>query len=182
MKALFDFVPIFLFFIAYKFYGVFVATAVAMAASFFQTLFSWIKHKKIEPMPLITFVLILLLGSATLMLHNPMFIKWKPTAIYWVFALLFTGSQWIGKKPLLQRMMGNKITLPKRVWHRLNQSWAAFFLGLGALNVYVVYHYSTDTWVNFKLFGTMGLTLGFAILQAIYMTRHMSNHKEAPST
>lgn len=176
MKMLFDFLPILLFFIAFKFYGIYVATSVAMAASVIQTTGYWVKYKRFENMHLITMSLVVTLGAATLFLHNPLFIKWKPTAIYWVFAVFFMGSQFIGKKTVIQRMMDNKIDLPDIVWQRLNLSWAVFFTLLGAANVYVVYHFSTNTWVNFKLFGTMGLTLAFIILQAIYMSRFVKQN------
>lgn len=173
MKLLFDFFPILLFFIGYKFYGIYVATMIAMAASLLQVLFFWLKHRKIEITHSITLVLILVLGAATLFSQNAIFIKWKPTAIYWIFAVLFLGSQVIGKKPFFQRLMDDKIALPTSVWQRLNFSWAVFFGCMGGINLYVAYHCKTDTWVNFKMFGTLGSTLVFGILQAIYMAKYL---------
>jgi intracellular septation protein len=172
MKLLFDFFPILLFFIAFKIYGIYTATAVAMAASLLQVAGFWLKHRRFEMMHIVTLASVLLLGGATLIFHNPLFIKWKPTVIYWIFALLFLGTQFVGKKPLIQRMMEEKLSLPKLVWGRLNLSWAVFFAAMGAANLFVAYHYSIDVWVNFKLFGSFGLTFAFIILQALYMAKY----------
>lgn len=173
MKILFDFLPILLFFIAFKFYGIYVATGVAIAASAAQVIGYWLKYRRVETMSLITLVLIAVLGGATLLLHNELFIKWKPTAINWAFAIVFWGSQYIGSKSLTQRMLDGNISLPTAVWQRLNLSWVGFFAVIGLLNLYVVYNFDTTTWVNFKLFGLMGLTVIFVIVQAIYMGKYV---------
>jgi intracellular septation protein len=175
MKILFDFFPILLFFICYKFFGIYNATAVAMVASLIQVIFHRIKHQRYEKMHLISLALILVLGGATLFFHNPWFIKWKPTGIYWLSSIVFFGSSFIGQKPIIQKMMDGNITLPPAIWHRLNLAWCVFFAVMGGLNLYVAYNYSTDFWVNFKLFGGAGLTLLFIFLQAIYLTRHMGS-------
>lgn len=172
MKLLFDFFPILLFFITFKFYGIYTATAVAMFASAFQVGLYWIKHRRFETMHLVTFGCVLLLGGATLLFHNDLFIKWKPTAIYWIFAVLFIATQFIGSKPLIQRLMEEKLTLPAPIWLRLNVSWAIFFALMGIANLYVAYHFSTDIWVDFKLFGSLGFTIIFVLLQALYMAKH----------
>jgi len=172
MKILFDFFPILLFFICYKLYGIYTATAVAMAASLAQVVFHRLKHRRYEKLHLISLGLILILGGATLFFHNPWFIKWKPTGIYWLSSLVFLGSSWIGKKPLIQKMMEGNINLPKKIWLRLNYAWAVFFIIMGALNLYIAYHYDTDVWVNFKLFGGAGFMLVFVFIQAMYLTRH----------
>lgn len=177
MKILFDFFPILLFFIAYKLYGIYVATGVAIGASIIQVGSFWLKFRRFETMQLVTLGAVTVLGGATIMLHDELFIKWKPSVIYWAFGLLFIATRYIGKKTLLQRLMDHKVTLPVPIWYRLNMSWAIFFILLGCLNLYVVYHYSTDAWVNFKLFGTLGLTLVFVILQSMYMSRHI-DHKQ----
>jgi intracellular septation protein len=178
MKFLYDYFPIICFFIAYKFYGIFVATAVTMGASFIQVSGYWLIHRRFEKIHLITLALILLLGTSTLIFHKAIFIKWKPSIIYWVFALLLFGSQYIGKKPLLHRMLGDKISMPAKIWKRMNFWWGVFFTFLGILNLYVVYHYDTNAWVNFKLFGTLGITLVFLVLQALYMARHIEPEKK----
>lgn len=172
MKLLFDFFPILLFFIAFKIFGIYYATGVAMAASLLQVFGYWLKHRRFETMHIITLIVVLLLGSATLFFHNALFIKWKPTAIYWAFALAFLGSQFIGNKPLIQRMMEEKLSLENSIWIRLNLSWVIFFAVMGVVNLIVAYNWSTNAWVNFKLFGTVGLTILFVIVQAIYMARH----------
>ena len=178
MKLLFDFFPIVLFFIAYKFFDIYAATVVAMAASLVQVAVYWFKHKQFESLHVITLITVVLLGGATLMLHNTLFIKWKPTAIYWVFAIVFLLSQFIGKRPLIQRMMDKQVTLPRTIWVKLNLSWSLFFLVMGAINLYVVYHFSTNAWVNFKLFGTLGLFIIFIVGQAVYMSKYMTESKE----
>jgi intracellular septation protein len=177
MKLLIDFFPIILFFAAYKIYGLYVATGVAIAAAIVQVAYYWFKHHRVETMHIITLVLIVVLGGATLLLHDEWFIKWKPTALNWAFALAFLLSQFIGKKSLIQRMLGNNITLPKSIWLRLNISWVIFFILTGAANLYVAYSFDTDTWVNFKLFGLMGLTIVFVIVQAIYMAPHIKKEE-----
>jgi intracellular septation protein len=147
-----------------------------MLGSLLQVGIYWIQHKKFETLHLITLAIVMLLGSTTLLLHNELFIKWKPTAIYWIFAVVFLLSQCIGKKLLIQRLLDNQITLPIIIWKRLNLAWVIFFISMGALNLYILYHFSTNTWVNFKLFGALGMTIVFIILQAIYMSRYL-DHK-----
>lgn len=173
MKFLFDFFPILLFFLAYKIYGIYVATAVAIAASFLQVGIHWARTKRFENSHLITLVIIVLFGGATLILQDEMFIKWKPSVLNWIFAIAFLGSQFIGNKTFVERMMSKSVTLPASIWIRLNMSWVIFFAALGILNLYVVYNFDTDTWVNFKMFGMMGLTILFIIGQAVYMSRHI---------
>ena len=177
MKFLFDLFPILLFFVAYKFAGIYVATAVAIAASVVQVLWFWWRHRRGEMMHMVTLVLIVVLGGATLWLHDEMFIKWKPTIVYWLFGIMFLASHYVGNKPLTARMMGTALTLPEHIWKRLNMGWALFFVALGAVNLYVVYHFDTNTWVNFKLFGLMGLMLLFIIVQAIYLSRHLKDQQ-----
>ena len=149
------------------------AIIVAMLAIVLQLAVSWIKQRRFETMQLITAALIIVLGGISLLFHNELFFKWKPTAVNWIFALLFMGSNLIGNKPLIQRIMEKNVSLPTNVWARLNYAWILFFVLMGIANLYVVYNFSTDTWVNFKLFGVLGLTLVFVILQAIYLSRHL---------
>jgi intracellular septation protein len=182
MKLLFDFFPILLFFVAFKLFDLYVATAVAIAASFAQVGFSWWKKRIVEPMHWVTLGIIVVFGGLTLYLQDEQFIKWKPTVINWLFGVVFLASQWLGEKPMIERMMGGAntgedgaalLTLPKQVWRNLNLSWTLFFFLLGAANWFVMSHYDTPTWVNFKLFGMLGLTLLFVVLQSIYLSRHL---------
>lgn len=177
MKFLYDFFPILLFFIAYKAYDIYVATAVAIAAALVQTLGYWLKHRRFEKMHLVTFGLLLVFGGLTLILHDPVFIKWKPTMINWLFAVVFTGSFWIGEKTMIERMMGHAIQVESPVWLRLNWAWILFFISMGVINLYVAFNYEEDTWVNFKLFGMMGLTFVFVIGQALFLSRYMVDEK-----
>jgi len=204
MKLLFDFFPIILFFVSYyqasflienTFIGqlidptkpdfisaTIVATGAAIIASFIQVTIHWFNTHKFERMHIFSLVLITVLGSITIFLGNPAFIQWKPTVLNWLFAGVFLGSMFVGEKPIIQRMMGEHIKLPENVWKTLNLSWVTFFFISGAANLYVAFYYNLaapadarmDTWVNFKLFGLMGLTIGFVILQAIYLSRHIS--------
>jgi len=178
MKFLFDFFPIILFFIAYKMYDIYAATAVAIVAALAQTGLFWLKHRRTEKMHLVTLGLLLVFGGLTLALHDPVFIKWKPTVVNWLFAAAFLGSAFIGKATLVERMMSHAIKAPAPVWSRLNLAWVVFFLFMGAINLYVAFNFSEDTWVNFKLFGMMGLTLVFVFGQAFYLSRYMEAPEE----
>lgn len=173
MKLLFDFFPIVLFFIVYKCADIYTATAVAMIASVGQVAFYRLKFQRYEKMHVISLAIILLLGSATLLFHNPWFIKWKPTGIYWLSAIVFISSGFFGSKPLIQKMMEANVNLTSKIWYRLNTAWSLFFIIMGALNLYVAYYYNTDAWVNFKLFGGIGITMIFVLTQAFYLTKHM---------
>ena len=178
MKFLFDFFPIALFFITFKFYddpneGVLAATAVAIIATILQVLLFWIKNRRVEKMHIITLVLITVLGGATLILKDPVFIKWKPTGVNWMFALAFLGSQFFGEKPFVKRMMAHAVELPEQVWMKLNFAWVVFFTAMGFANLYVAFNYSLSTWVDFKTYGMLGLTILFVVLQAIYLAKHM---------
>lgn len=177
MKILFDFFPILLFFIAFKLYGIYTATAVAIVASFAQVGWFWLKNRRVQTMHVVTLAIIVVFGGATLLLEDEMFIKWKPTVVNWLLAAVFLGSQFIGRKTLVERFMGDNITLPTMIWGRLNLSWTAFFTLLGVANLYVVYNFDTDTWVNFKLFGMLGLTLLFMVGQGVYLSRYLSDDK-----
>ncbi len=173
MKFIFDFFPVLLFFIAFKMYDIYVATAVAIVASFIQVGWFWLQNRRVEKMHLIMLVLIVVMGGATLILQDETFIKWKPSVVNWAFGLVFLGSQFIGSKPIVQRMMEGTVSLPAHFWPRLNAAWGLFFILLGFLNLYVAYGYDTDTWVNFKLFGLTGLSFAFIIVQAMIIGRHI---------
>ncbi len=201
MKQLFDFFPILLFFIVYKFFldlpdewiltvndwfpfmqmkpgkashAIYLATLTAIIATFVQVGITLAVKKKVEKMHIITLILLLVFGGATLYLKDPVFIKWKPTAINWLFAIVFLGSQFIGEKPLVQRMMEHALEIKDSlVWIRLNLAWIAFFIFSGFANLLVAFNFSEETWVDFKLFGLMGLTIVFVIGQSFYLARYI---------
>lgn len=173
MKILVDFFPILLFFFAYKAFDIYVATMVAIAATVIQVGMVWFRTRKVEPMHLITLALIVVFGGATIYFKDELFIKWKPTVVDWLFGLAFLLSQVIGGRTFVERSLGGNVQLPAPIWRRLNLAWAAFFFALGALNLFVVYSFDTETWVNFKLFGLLGLTLAFAVGQTIYLSRYI---------
>ena len=179
MKFLFDFFPILLFFIAFKTWDIFIATGVAIVATFVQVGLFWARHRRFERMHIITLVLIVVFGGLTIALRDETFIKWKPTILNWLFGAAFLGSQFIGKKPLVQRMLETNFSLPDGIWGRLNMIWIVFFVIMGVVNLYVAYSFDTDTWVNFKLFGMMGLTIAFVIAQAFYLARYLPEQPES---
>ena len=173
MKFLFDLFPIILFFVAFKFYGIYVATAVAMAATVGQIAWVWLRHRKVEPMLWVSFAVIGVFGSATLLLQDETFIKWKPTVLYWLFAAALAIASIAFRRNLIRAMMGKQMQLPDAAWTRLLWSWVGFFTCMGAANLYVAFNFSTDIWVNFKLFGGMGLMFAFVIAQALFLARYM---------
>ncbi len=211
MKLLFDFFPIILFFLGYYQAGflientvighwinpdkpefinaTIIATAIAIVASFAQVGYSWLKTRHVEKMHLFSLALISVLGGITIMLGNPAFVQWKPTVLNWLFAGVFFASFFIGEKTLVERAMGKQIELPDEIWKRLNIGWVVFFLLSGAANLYVAFYYQLgadeqsrmDTWVNFKVFGLMGMTIIFVILQALYLARHIHEDEQTNS-
>ena len=178
MKLITDFLPVIAFFAAYKIWGMYVATGVFIAASLLHIAWNRYFHGKVETLQWITLGLVLVFGGATLLLHDPLYFKWKPTVVNWLFAAAFLGSGLLMERSILQRMMDQAITLPRSVWHRLNLAWVVFFIASGAANIYVAYHYAEETWVNFKLFGMLGLTLAFMIAQGVYLARHIQPAEE----
>jgi intracellular septation protein len=173
MKPLLEFFPIVLFFIAYKLYDIYIATAVVIVSTIIQVLTYWFIYRKVETLQWITLGLILVMGGATLYLQDEQFIKWKLTIIEWLFGGAFLVSQFIGDKPFIQRMMGGNLELPALIWKRLNLSWSLFFIGVGCLNLYVMSNYSTDDWVSFKTFGVPGLMLIFIVVQMAFLYKHV---------
>jgi len=173
MQTLFEFIPLILFFIAYKVADIYVATGVLIAVLLLQVAWTWFKHRKIQKLQLITALVALVLGGITLFLRDPVFLQWKPTLVFWIGAAAIIIGQFIGKKPALQALLGGKLSLPTVIWRRLGWMWAGFMTFAGALNIYVAYNYSEEFWVNFKVFGVLGLTFAFAIAQALYLSRHM---------
>ncbi len=183
MKLLFDLFPVILFFVAYKFADIYVATAVAIGATVAQIAWVWFRHRKVDTMLWVSLGLIAVLGGMTLLLRDETFIKWKPTLLYWAFALVLLSSATLFGKNLIRVMMAAaQIEAPDPVWTRLNLAWAAFFVFMGAANLYIAQNFSTDFWVNFKLFGSMGLMLVFVLAQGFWLSRYMPDeqNKEKP--
>ena len=178
MKFFIDLFPVIAFFVAFyipedREQAIYVATAAAIVASCIQISGTWLVNHRVEKMHLATFLLILVLGGLTLLLHDKTFIKWKPTAVNWVFAAVFLGSQFVGAKPIVRRMLEQSIAAPDRVWARLNLGWVAFFVFMGIANLYVAFHFSDEIWVNFKMFGILGLTLLFVVIQGFCLSKYL---------
>ncbi|MGE0385446.1 MAG: septation protein A [Gammaproteobacteria bacterium] len=177
MKILFDLLPLIAFFAAYSLPermggGIYLATAAAMVVGVIQIAWQWLRHRRVDRMLLASTALLVVLGGITLILHDPVFIKWKPTAVYGLFAIAFVGSEWLTGKSLIRRAMESQIVLEDRHWRRLNLAWAGFFATLGALNLIVAYSFDEQTWVRFKVFGLFGLMLLFVLAQSVWLMRH----------
>ena len=179
MQLFFDFLPVLAFFIAYKIAGIYVATAILMAAMLLLCAVTWLRTRKISGMMLTGTVIALAAGTLTLLLHDAAFIKWKLTLIEGVFALAFLIAPYVSDKTLVERIMGEAIKLQPAHWRTLNWMWIIFFAAIALLNVYVLRNFSEAAWVNFKLFGTMGLTLVFVVLQAIWLANKMPKDLES---
>lgn len=200
MKVLFDFFPVVLFFLAYKLYGhvpqglldginavlplglnateskhaIYLATLVGITATALQVVLYRLWRGQFERMHLISLAIFVVAGGATLILRNPVFVYWKPTILNGLFAVIFLASHYIGSKTIIERLLSQAIQAPLAVWRRLNLAWVAYFIVLAASNLFVAYHYSENVWVNFKLFGWLGMTVLFVILQALYLARYTS--------
>ncbi len=173
MKFLFDLFPVILFFAAFKLLGIYAATVVAIGATFLQIGWVWFRHGKVDTMLWVSLGVIVVFGGATLLLHDETFIKWKPTVLYWLFAVILLVAEFAFRRNLIKAMMGKQMTLPDGVWRKLLYSWAGFFAVMGVVNLYVAFNYSLDAWVNFKLFGGMGLMLLFVVAQALLLAKHI---------
>ncbi len=209
MKLLFDFLPIILFFGTFKYAEgnkdwaanfasehlgfvvssgvvgpneapVLLATVVVILATLAQVGVMLALRRKIDTMLWVSLVLVVGLGSATVWFHSDTFIKWKPTVLYWVSGGALAASALIWRKNLIQKLMSEQLTLPAPIWSRLNLAWVVFFIVMGALNLYVAYSFSTDVWVNFKLFGGLGLMLVFTLAQGLYLHKHLGETPPSP--
>ena len=179
MKLLLDFFPIALFFVAFKLWGIYVATGVAIVATIAQI--AWLRYStgKVEPMQWLSLGIIVLFGGATILAHDETFIKWKPTVLYWLMGGALAVGLLVFRKNLLKSLMGTQLELPDTAWRAMSWSWTAFFAVMGVVNLWVAFNFDTNTWVNFKLFGGLGLMALFIVGQALYLGRYMKDGKEA---
>jgi len=182
MKMLSDLFPVILFVVIYQMYDIYIATQVLMAAVVLQIAYLKLSGRPVEKMHWITLALVLAFGGLTLGLRDPLFIMWKPTVINWLFAAALLLSEMFMQRGLLRRMLDAVAVFPAQVVARLTWAWALFMFVLGVLNLYVAYNFSEATWVNFKLFGLMGLTLVFALGQGFYLARYMPHNNESAET
>jgi intracellular septation protein len=202
MKLLFDLFPVILFFAVFKFAGaqpdaaqvfaaqylmflvadgeitvkqapILLATAVAILATLGQVLWLLLRRRHVDTMLWVSLVIIVVFGGATIYFHDEMFIKWKPTVLYWCFALALLGAQLLMRKNLIRSLMGKQMSLPDPVWDKLNLAWSAFFAAMGALNLYIAFNFPLELWVNFKMFGFIALMIAFVIAQTVYLSRYL---------
>lgn len=177
MQQFIDFVPLIIFFLSYKIWGILTATALLMVATGVHSLVQWKRKGELSRMEWVTLVAVALFGSFTLFFRSEEILKWKAPVVNWIMALFFFGTQWFGSQTLIQRMLGHVIQVPDFVWKRLNLAWGLFFIFLGGANLYVAMHYHS-IWVDFKVFGSLGLMLVFALGQSLYLSRYLSAAKE----
>ena len=202
MKLLFDLFPVILFFAVFKFAGaqpeaaqafashylaflvadgeitaqqapILLSTAVAILATLAQVLWLLLRRRHVDTMLWVSLVIIVVFGGATIYFHDEMFIKWKPTVLYWCFALALIGAQLVLRKNLIRSLMGQQMSLPDPVWDKLNLAWSAFFAAMGALNLYIAFNFPLELWVNFKMSGFIGLMIAFVIAQTAYLSRYL---------
>ncbi|MFM7484465.1 MAG: septation protein A [Burkholderiaceae bacterium] len=202
MKLLFDLFPVMLFFAVFKFAGaqpeaaqafasqylsflvvdgaisaqqapILLATAVAILATLAQVVWLLLRRRHVDTMLWVSLVIIVVFGGATIYFHDELFIKWKPTVLYWCFSLALLGAQLTLRKNLIRSLMGQQMTLPDPVWGKLNLAWGAFFAAMGVLNLYVAFNFPLELWVNFKMFGFLGLMIAFVIAQTAYLSRYL---------
>lgn len=183
LKFIYDFLPIIIFFATYKLTDndIYAATTAAIIATLIHSAIQWFMHKKLENQHIINLVVILFFGGLTLLFQDDTFIKWKVTVINWIFGLVLLGSQFIGKKNIIQRQLDEAIQLPAPIWFKLNMMWVSFFLFCGLLNLYMAFFYGAGLteearqaiWVDFKMYGMLGLTFAFMIFQIFYLQRHI---------
>ena len=204
MKLLFDLFPVILFFAVFKLAGaepdaaqafaahylaflvadgeisakqapILLATAVAILATLAQVLWLLIRRRHVDQMLWVSLVIIVVFGGATIYFHDELFIKWKPTVLYWCFALALLGAQLFMRKNLIRALMGKQMSLPDPVWDKLNLAWASFFAAMGALNLYIAFNFPLELWVNFKMFGFIGLMIAFVIAQTVFLSRYLKD-------
>ncbi|VFP86367.1 septation protein A [Candidatus Erwinia haradaeae] len=174
MKQFLDFLPLLVFFIIYKIYNIFIASSALIAVSVVILLLKWLLYRTLDKISLLTFFLVAMLGGLTIIFHNPDFIKWKVTIIDSIFSIALLSSYFFMSKSLMQKMLNTQMHLPEIIWRRLDLAWGLFFLFCGVANIYGIFYFSQDAWVDFKVFGLGGLTLLFALLSGFYVFRFIS--------
>lgn len=179
-KLIFDFFPLILFFIALKLGDIYLATWVAIATSVAQILWLTLTHKKIDPSTWLSLVIIVVFGGATIYLQDETFIKWKPTVLYWLFALILLVGKLLFKKNFIQQLMGSQLQMPETAWNKMNTSWALFFIIVGIINIYVAFsgHFTTEQWGTFKVFGMTLLLIVFAVGQSLWLSKYMQINQQ----
>lgn len=182
MKQFFEFIPLVIFFIIYKMVDIYAATGSLIVTTGLLLAYNYFKNGKVEKMQVITFVMVSIFGTLTLILHDDVFIKWKVTAVYILFSIGLLISRYAFNKNFIKQMLGKEIVLPQAVWDNLNMAWSIFFMILGIINIYIAFNFPLEVWVNFKVFWLLGITFGFTILSGLYIYKYLpKNKKETPT-
>ena len=177
MKQILDFIPLIIFFALYKMYDIYTATGALIVATAVQLILTYVLYKKVEKMQLITFIMVTVFGGMTIFLHDDNFIKWKVTIVYAVFAAGLIIAQILGR-PIIKGMLGKEVTLPDDKWNKINYAWILFFTACSIANLYVAFEMPLDVWVNFKVFGLLGLTFLYTLFTGMYVYKHMPKEKK----
>lgn len=177
-KLIVDFLPLIIFFAVFKFYGIYWATAAAIIGTLAQMLYLKATKQTIQPMHWLGLIIVVVFGGLTIYLQDETFIKWKPTILYWAFAVILLVGRLLFKRNFLKSLLGSQLELPGHAWDVLAAMWIVFFGFMGALNIYIAYRFATPVWVNFKVWWSMGLLIVFSILQALYMSRYLTEPNE----
>lgn len=171
-KMFSDFMPAIVFFAVYKIYDIYYATTALIIVTIAQVIYEYIFHKKVAKAQIFIVIFVVIFGGATLYFHNSLFIKWKVSIINWLFGLILIFSQYILKINIIEKLLAKNITLDKKDWSKLNQFWYIYFILLGFINIFIALNFSTDVWMNFKLFGIIGISFLFIVLQSLYITKY----------
>ena len=181
-KLIVDFLPLLVFFIAYKLSDIYIATGAAIAATLLQIIYLKWSKTPVEPMHWLGAIIVVVFGGLTIWLHDETFIKWKPTVLYWSFAVILLGGLLFKGKNLLQSLLGKQLELPAKAWNTLAFMWIAFFAFMGALNLYIAFSFTLDQWVSFKVWWSLGLILVFSVIQGVYMSKFVDTVETKSTT
>lgn len=180
MKPFYDLIPAIVFYVIYQIWNIYWATGALIIITGLQLAYVWFRHKRVDKLLLIIFLLVFIFGGLTIILHDAEFLQWKVSVVNWLFGAAFLFSAWFTKKPIIQRFLEKSVELPKKVWHTLNYAWGIYFIVIGCVNLYVALTFSLNAWVDFKTFGLIGLTIVFIVGQSFYLHKYLKEPPQKP--